>query len=59
MLPIELLQIQLLHQFLNGEFVVGGHRFQYTAQQGASFQRSMAWNRNVVCSVDAGGKPDV
>jgi len=52
-------QIQPLDQLLDGEIVVGRHRFQHTAQKGAGFQGAMAWNCNVVRAVDAGGEPDM
>ncbi len=51
--------VSAFQQFLNGEFVVGGNRFQHAAKQGAGFQRAMVWNRDVVCAIDAGGEPDV
>ena len=53
------LQFQSFEQLLNGEIVVGGHRFEHAAEQGSGFQRAVVWNRDVVHAVDTGRKPDV
>jgi len=52
-------QIEYGEQFLDGEFVMGGHGFQDTAQQGAGFQRAMIWNRDMVRPTHGGCQADV
>ena len=36
-----------------------GHGFQHTTEKGAGFQRTMVWNRDVMCAAKAAGEPDV
>ena len=53
------LQLQFGEQFLDGELVVNCHGFQDTAEQSGGFQRTMVWNRHMMCSAQRGGHTDV
>jgi len=53
------LQIQLIEQFLNGESVVSGDRFEPPPHECARFYRTMIWHRDMVSAVNAGGEPDM
>lgn len=54
-----LLQIQLIEQFLNGESVVSGDRFEHATHECACFHRAMIWHCDMVCAVNAGCEPDM